>query len=72
MLFNMVSLIFGEKMNKKDRIALVISISWLLILGMLTLNAPGAAEILLTLVPVSVYWGYRFIKNDISFLNNEN
>lgn len=42
--------------SKKDRIALVASI-------LITLISGG-----FLLIPVLIYWGYRFIQNDISFL----
>ncbi|MCL7423445.1 MAG: hypothetical protein M8364_21375 [Methylobacter sp.] len=61
-------------MNKKDRIAIVVSIVYMffpLILiaakGMRSL--PGA---LLVTLPVVIYWGYRFIKGDISFIGSNN
>jgi|APSaa5957512576_1039674.scaffolds.fasta_scaffold233811_1 uncharacterized membrane protein len=56
-------------MTKKDRIAISISILLLLI------TAFGSAEtgklgpvVLLGFTPLVLYWAYRFIKNDISFL----
>ena len=55
-------------MSKKDRIALVISALYIIVpvefsLGTSPLLAP------ITLIPLLIYWGYRFIKNNISFLN---
>ena len=53
-------------MNRKDRIAIVVSI-FLLPLG-IAWFAEAAALGLIILAPLSIYWAYRFIKNDISFL----
>lgn len=57
-------------MNKKDRIAIVISVLALI----LSFAPPTNGDFFMILslliwVCVPVYWGYRFIKNDISFLN---
>lgn len=53
-------------MNKKDRIAVVVSIVYFFILIPAFLKHPD--EGVLFAIPVFVYWGYRFIQNDISFL----
>lgn len=53
-------------MNKKDRIALVCSLL-LLILGINETEGLAAVLFLIT-----CYWGYRFVKNDISFLHIKN
>ena len=55
------------RISKKDRKALVISI----ILFILCLSAIGESQrgSIIFFIPVLIYWGYRFIKNDISFLN---
>ncbi|NYT73371.1 hypothetical protein HZU72_13150 [Halomonas sp. QX-2] len=59
-------------MNKKDRIAIVVSILYFLFpLAVLfegSSDAPIAALVFMS--PLIAYWGYRFIKNDISFLKN--
>jgi Sec-independent protein secretion pathway component TatC len=59
-------------MNRKDRIAIVISILYFLFpLGVLfdgNSNAPVVALVFTS--PLIAYWGYRFIKNDISFLKS--
>ncbi|WP_278394934.1 hypothetical protein [Acinetobacter venetianus] len=53
-------------MNKKDRIAVVMSIA-LVLLGLL--NSTWGNDIgYLIFGVVFIYWAYRFIKNDISFL----
>ena len=62
-----------KKMTKKDRIAIVLTIPFLilflLLLIMLIRGEPYVLEAILTvLAPVVVYWGYRFIKGDISFM----
>lgn len=61
-------------MNKKDRIAVVVSIFYFLLSFMFMLENTGSkvsimitSQLLLTL-PLFIYWSYRFIKNDISFL----
>ena len=57
-------------MSRKDRIAIVVSILYLLIpLGILADGSGGApvAAILFS-SPLIAYWGYRFVKGDISFL----
>ena len=59
-------------MNKKDRIAVIVTtlyMFWPLIL----IAANGSRNLmpaLLFTIPVIAYWGYRFVKNDISFLKN--
>lgn len=53
-------------MNKKDRIAVVITVAvFLLIIPDL---ARGIAGGILIVAILFGYWAYRFIKNDISFL----
>jgi 4-hydroxybenzoate polyprenyltransferase len=55
-------------MNKKDRIAVVASVI-MLIMFMLFLSGGESGEaFMFFLLPVALYWGYRFIQNDISFL----
>ena len=53
-------------MNKKDRIAVVISIVYFFILILVSLDHLGDGVIVS--FPLLFYWGYRFIKNDISFI----
>ena len=53
-------------MNRKDRIAVVVSIL-LTPVGIIWFKDAEAAG-LITLAPLIIYWAYRFIKNDISFL----
>lgn len=53
-------------MSRKDRIAVVVSI-FVLPLGIAWFKDAEAAGLII-LVPLSIYWSYRFIKNDISFL----
>ena len=61
-------------MSKKDRIALVISFFYTLLSFSSTISS-GYSDwyitLIILLVPVMIYWSYRFIKNDISFLNKE-
>ena len=57
-------------MSKKDRIALVISAIYMLFpITVLFGGKPDA--VVIVILPLLIYWGYRFIKNDISFLNNK-
>lgn len=54
-------------MTKKDRIAIVVTVLYSLL--PISAIASGAGEALFVLViPILLYWGYRFIKNDISFI----
>jgi len=53
-------------MNKKDRIAVVVSVAYFLVCLPALLDKIGGGLILYS--PVVFYWGYRFIQNDISFL----
>lgn len=53
-------------MNKKDRIAVVVSVIYFFILILAFLK--HFAEGMLFCLPLVFYWSYRFIKNDISFL----
>jgi len=58
-------------MNKKDRIAIVISIIYFmfsLVASFEDKRDSGIAFIVFS-VPLVLYWGYRFIKNNISFIN---
>lgn len=56
-------------MNKKDRIALVVSVLVLGIALLIMLQGNGGLELgTFILFILFTYWGYRFIKNDISFL----
>ena len=56
-------------MTKKDRIAIVLTIFYLFFLIFVYMELRDSL-ILWALVPV-IYWSYRFIKNDISFLNSK-
>ncbi|MDD3499787.1 hypothetical protein [Sulfurovum sp.] len=60
-------------MNKKDRIAVVVSIPYLIFLISVIFSGTGDAVLAFFVfgAPFIIYWGYRFIKNDISFLNIE-
>ncbi|ACN18055.1 conserved hypothetical protein (plasmid) [Desulforapulum autotrophicum HRM2] len=57
-------------MTKKDRIAIVVSIVYAILPLLVLFEEPAAA--LLFCLPIILYWGYRFIKNDISFIGNSN
>ena len=61
-------------MNKKDRIAVVVSILYILwplfiIAGGVT-NDNELGLVFFLVAPLISYWGYRFIKGDISFLES--
>lgn len=53
--------------NKKDRIAVIVSLIYLIFIGYLLTELSGT-DVILFAIPILVYWGYRFIKNDISFI----
>ena len=61
-------------MNKKDRIAVVVSaVYFLFSLAFASKNANPIpimflGFIIIAEIPLIIYWGYRFIQNDISFL----
>lgn len=57
-------------MNKKDRVALVLSILYLffVVLLLAIYEEVDIVGISLLSIPVLIYWGYRFIKGDISFI----
>lgn len=59
-------------MIKKDRIAIVVSVLYLLWpLGVLANGDTDAGVVaIVLLLPLIAYWGYRFVKGDISFLKN--
>lgn len=58
-------------MTKKDRIAIVATAIYLFL--PISAAMGGDAEFgVLALSPVVVYWGYRFIRGDISFLGSSN
>lgn len=54
-------------MNRKDRIAVVVSIVYLFLVCLVSVGNSDVG-VLVFLFPLLGYWGYRFIKNDISFL----
>jgi hypothetical protein len=59
-------------MSTKDRIAIVVSILYFLVplFAMFTGKPAMVIATLLASLPLLVYWGYRFIKNDISFFKS--
>ena len=63
----------GEIMSKKDRIAIVVSVLYFLFpLALLFDDASDAPIVAIVFIsPLIAYWGYRFIKGDISFLKND-
>jgi len=59
-------------MSKKDRIAIVISVLYFgFPLAVLFSGKSDAFVATLVFIsPLIAYWGYRFIKNDISFIKS--
>ena len=56
-------------MTKKDRIALVLTAPFLIASILFLIQGSSiVANVAVSLAPVVVYWGYRFIKGDISFM----
>ena len=55
-------------MTKKDRIAIAISVVYLLVPLALIFGGAKPAAGLLFLAPIVIYWAYRFAKGDISFI----
>ena len=55
-------------MNKKDRIAVVVSIPWLIFSLLALAKGPEGT---IVGAPLLAYWSYRFVKNDISFLRGK-
>lgn len=56
-------------MSKKDRIAIVFSV--LIIFFIILAFASGDEQAASFMFIVIAYWGFRFIKDDISFLNKK-
>lgn len=61
-------------MNKKDRIAIVLSVFWLLF-GSVTVSGDFGIGVhpphFIIVLILLCYWSYRFIKDDISFLSSK-
>jgi hypothetical protein len=59
-------------MIKKDRIAIVFSVPFLMLTLFVIIESPTEVfEVsMLILFPVFAYWSYRFIKGDISFIKS--
>jgi hypothetical protein len=55
-------------MTKKDRIAVSISVAWLFLGIMISIATNDWEPFLVFESPLVIYWGYRFIQNDISFM----
>lgn len=59
-------------MNKKDRIAVVVSILYLFLpLSIVGGGGEGPKTALGMVALLVAYWGYRFIKGDISFIKSK-
>jgi len=57
-------------LNKRDRIAVALSAIYMLFPLVLIFGGTFPARGVVALVPLLAYWGYRFVKNDISFIKN--
>ncbi|HCG6670456.1 MAG: hypothetical protein GYB32_14970 [Algicola sp.] len=57
-------------MNKKDRIAIVVTILYMFWPLIVVVDSGNTLAALIFTIPVISYWGYRFVKNDISFFKN--
>ena len=57
-------------MTKKDRIAVSISITWILIIALIAASQRRDNLEIFSVFssPVFFYWAYRFIQNDLAFL----
>ena len=60
----------GKDMNKKDIIALIISLSYS-IFSLVVLVNEGLPEFVILIIPLILYWEYRHLKGDISFLKSK-
>ena len=59
-------------MSKKDRVALVVSIPWILLAIERLFNDPDGLLVAAVLIsPLFAYWSYRFIIGNISFIKND-
>ncbi|MGR6751731.1 hypothetical protein [Aeromonas veronii] len=57
-------------MNKKDRIASVISLFGLVLMILFVFGGAAPLAVISFLI-IAAYWGYRFIKGDISFIGDK-
>ncbi|MCQ4323224.1 hypothetical protein [Stutzerimonas stutzeri] len=59
-------------MTKKDRIAIVASVTYtLFIVWFIAIGGQDDKKVLMLFL-VLIYWGYRFIQGDISFIARKN
>ncbi|WP_216076815.1 hypothetical protein [Acinetobacter sp. A3] len=56
-----------QNMVKKDRIAIVVSVVYALF-PLYAVFEGSIEESIIFILPIVIYWGYRFIKGDISFI----
>lgn len=56
-------------MTKKDRIAIVVSVIYSLFPIFVMIDGEEGAFFFL--LPVFIYWGYRFIQGDVSFIGKK-
>ena len=55
-------------MTKKDRIAISITVAWFFLGSVISIHENDWGPFFQLGFLVVIYWGYRFIKNDISFM----
>jgi hypothetical protein len=61
----------GYTLTKRDRIAVVISaVYFAAVPGLHFMHDGEWRPVLILATPIFVYWGYRFIKGDISFIGS--
>jgi len=58
-------------MNKKDRIAVAMSIPYEFFVIIFSMVINDLAPLVIFSIPVILYWCYRFIKGDISFIGDK-
>jgi len=58
-------------MNKKDRIAVAISVLYALFPLFVLIDGDEEAAFIF-FIPIVAYWAFRFVQNDISFVGGNN
>lgn len=58
-------------MSKTDRIAIVLSLFYLVVPLVALSDGVEAIEAFFICIPLLGYWGHRFIKGDISFMGTK-
>ena len=55
-------------MSRKDRIAIAVSVTYVFCLIVWLFDGLKPSGLVVFSLPMFFYWGYRFVRNDISFL----